>query len=408
MQTTSLITTAVPAVPAVPVPQSYATSVNAKYSKTDSHFVDIKDRFNQTLAGLPPMRQTGMRSQIIKSCNDFQRRYPHVQKFSDLDIVESTSIPLSDILIDTTMQRLLILPWVLHIVSNFRDVQAMPIQVYRVVGNSPDFKYYPTGGRGLFASWDGQNTAAAFYLIACVILGEDPKNVMVPVNIYKVSKKADIRENFVNGNSEAGKRLLDAIDLWMQMIYGVRIDGNTNPVWRDAELKQQYLEQADLFVTAEKFGDTHMPGAITRMQELNHYSSDIIRKFALYTTTFPVARPIASQEIEIMCAWFDMAKKDGIDYTDLEVIDLGNHLHALFGADFHESSQFWNVVRQAYINWHTKYWAGAVQAPSRISFNKNWRNGGTFLWHQLRKTWKGPIPTLRIDTAFQPAARDLY
>ncbi|MBZ5782156.1 hypothetical protein, partial [Klebsiella aerogenes] len=89
---------------------------------------------------------------------------------------------------------------------------------------------YPTGKRGLYASWDGQNTAAAFYVIAVLILGQDPKDVMVPVNIYKVSKKADIRENFVSGNSDVGKKLLDTIDLWMQMIYGVRIDGNTNPV----------------------------------------------------------------------------------------------------------------------------------------------------------------------------------
>jgi pyruvate/2-oxoglutarate/acetoin dehydrogenase E1 component len=65
-----------------------------------------------------------------------------------------------------------------------------------------------------------------------------------------------------------------------------------------------------------------MPGAISRLQEINGYGSDVIRQFALYTTTFPIARPIASQEIEIMCAWFDMARKDGVDYTDAEVIDL--------------------------------------------------------------------------------------
>jgi len=387
---------------------SYASQINSRYSQTDSIFVDIKDRFNQAISGLPLMKQVGMRSQLQKAINDFKKRYPNVKKFSDLDIVESIQMPLSDILIDTTIQRMLILYWVFYIVSNFRDVQAMPIQVYQVTGNSSDFKYYPTGKRGLYASWDGQNTAAAFYVIAVLILGQDPKDVMVPVNIYKVSKKADIRENFVSGNSDVGKKLLDLIDLWMQMIYGVRIDGNTNPAWVDAELKQQYLEQADLFVTADKFGDTHMPGAIGRMQELNHYSSDIIRKFALYTTTFPVARPIASQEIEIMCAWFDMAKKDGIDYTDEEVVDLGNHLHSLFGADFHEASAFWDKVRDAYKSWHTKYWAGAVQAPTRISFTKNWRNGGTFLWYQLNKTWTGRKPTLRIDTAFQPAKKDLY
>jgi len=43
----------------------------------------------------------------------------------------------------------------------------------------------------------------------------------------------------------------------------------------------------------------------------------------MYTTTFPVSRPIDSQEIEIMCAWFDMAKNAGIHYTDDQIVDGG-------------------------------------------------------------------------------------
>jgi hypothetical protein len=176
------------------------------------------------------------------------------------------------------------LTWVFRVIENFRAVQASAIQVYPVDADV-DFKYQAHGKRGLFASWDGQHTLAAFYIIAVLILKQNPKDVMVPVNIYKISKKAEIRENFVSGNSEIGKKLLDTIDLFMQMIYGVRLDGSTNPVWREAELKQQYLEQADLFVTADKFGDTHMPGAISRMQEIDHYNSEIIRKFCLYAAT---------------------------------------------------------------------------------------------------------------------------
>jgi hypothetical protein len=387
-------------------PQSYAATQNAKYSNTQSNFVDMKDRINSVISDLLPLKQTGVRSAIVDACQKWINRFPNAKTLKDLDLVESFEIPLSDILIDTTMQRLLSITWVLSIVSYFRDVQAMPIQVYPVL--EKDLNYTAVGPRGLYASWDGQHTLAVFYIIAVYILKLDPTKVMIPVNIYKVSQKSEIRENFVKGNGPEGKKLLDAIDTYHQMIYGVRVDGNKNPIWIEAERKQQYLEQADLFVTANKFNDTFAPGAISRLQEINGYSSDIIRKFALYTTTFPVARSIASQEIEIMCAWFDMAKKDGVDYTDAEIVDLGNHLHSLFGADFDESSAYWDKVRNAYSVWHTKYWAGFHQAPT-LRFNKNWTTGGVFLWHQLKKTWPNArIPALSINSPFIPAQKDMY
>lgn len=387
-------------------PQSYAAAQNAKYSSTESNYVDMKDRINNTINMLMPLKQAGVRSAMLDACKKWTARFLKVKTLKDLDLVDSLELPLSDILIDTTMQRLLSITWVLAIVANFRDVQIMPIQVYPVL--EKNLGYTAVGPRGLYASWDGQHSLAVFYIIAVYILKLDPTKVMIPVNIYKVSQKSEIRENFVKGNGPEGKKLLDAVDTYHQMIYGVRVDGNKNPVWIEAERKQQYLEQADLFVTASKFNDTFAPGAISRLQEINGYSSDIIRKFALYTTTFPVSRSIASQEIEIMCAWFDMAKKDGIDYTDAEVVDLGNHLHLLFGADFDESSGLWNKVRDAYSAWHKKYWAGFHQAPT-LRFNKNWSTGGVFLWHQLKKTWtNGRVPALSINSPFIPAQKDMY
>lgn len=395
--------------------KSYADLQNAKFSKSASMFVDLKDRLNSTIQALPYTKQLSANTMLKIACNAFVARYPSKTKFEDLDLVETLTIPLADILIDTTMQRMLILSWVAHIISNFREVQAQPIQIYRVdhsTASEQDLKdlgYYPVGN-GLYASWDAQHTAVAFYIIAVWIFKQDPAKVMVPVNIYKVSKKADIRENFVSGNSEEGKRLLDEIDLFQQQVYGVRLDGNTNPVWVEAEKKQQHLEKAGLFVTADKFGDTNEVGAISRMQEIKHYSSEIIRQFCLYAVTVQPAqgRPIYSQEIEIMCAWFDMARKGGVTYTDDQIVDLAMHLNDLFGANFHESSDFWNVARSAYSNWHKAYWKGFAGAPSRISFSKNWRNGGIFLWHQLKKTWNGPVPKLTINNPFRPYAKDLY
>jgi hypothetical protein len=399
--------------PATPT-TTYASQVNSKFHNKASLFVNIKDRIDQTITALPYSKQVSIRAVLKNACMAFQKRFPNRTKFADLELVEALERPMMDILIDTTMQRMLMLNWVAFIVANFRDVQAQPIQIYKIADKkvAEELDYYPIGD-DLYASWDAQHTLAALYIIAVWIFQEDPSKISVPVNIYKVTTKAEIRKTFVTGNTDAGKKLLDDIDIFQQQVYGVRIDGNNDPVWIEAEKKQQYIEQADLFVTADKFGDTLMPGAISRMQEIKHYSSDIIRKFCLYAATVQPAagRPIASQEIEIMCAWFDMARTSGIDYTDEEIVDLSLHILSLpFQADFHESSVFWDRARMAYTNWWNAYYSQvpAEYVPSRMSFTKNWRNGGTFLFHQLRKTWKGRMPKLNISTPFQPMVKDLF
>ncbi len=397
--------------PIVTLPaQSYAGQWNSRYNHSGADYVDLGKRFNNSISSVPALKQTGIRSNISNAIAEFQKRYPTYTRFEDLQLVEPGYIPLSDILIDVTIQRVLDLTWVRQILEGFRESQAQPIQVYEVTEDLTDIGYVPAGKK-FYASWDAQHTSIVYWIIAVMIYKQDPKTVMVPVNIYKIKNRADIRRNFVSGNSEVGKKLLDKIDLFTQMIFGVRLDKSTDKDWLEADSKQKHLEDGDLFVTAEKFGNTNQPGAISRMQEIDRYTSDVIRKFALYTTTIPVARPIDSQEIEIMCAFFDMAKNDGIYYTDDEVISLGNHLHSLFGADFHESSEFWVKVRTAYNNWWNKFYARipVTHRPKNTKMAKNWNSGGTFLWHQLNKSWAGhKLPRLSSSTPFIPDAADLY
>lgn len=396
-----------------PVPQvqptSYASQKNAQYNNQASIFVDLNKRLNDAIANVPHFRAIGIRGSLKSACEAWLKKFSHVKQFSELNLVQTIMVPLSDILIDITMQRKLDLAWVIQILTKFREVQAQPLQVYKVVNPTGELGYYPVGD-SLYASWDAQHTGVVFYIIAVWILKLDPTKVMVPVNIYPVKLKSEIRQNFVSTNSDDGKKLLEDIDLFMQMIFGVRLDGNNNTDWEEAEIKQRFLEQADLFVTHAKFGDTDQPGAISRMQEINSYSPDIIRKFCLYSSTIPVPRPIASQEIEILCKFFDIAKKEGVDYTDAEVLDIGNHLHALFSSNFHESSEFWDKVRVAYTNWWTDFYQGVPvdRQPSNARVSKNWNTGGPFLWHQLRKT----LPAMRMprmpSSSFIPFAKDLY
>jgi hypothetical protein len=392
----------------VPV-NSYASKWNNQYNDENSFYVSLKGRIDQTILPLPYTTQLGVHAAIKNACKVFEGNNPQIKSLKDIELCEAVMRPLSDILIDSTMQRKLDLAWVLHILKNFSEVKIQPIRIYKVKQST---EYVAYGKDGLYAAWDGQHTVIALYIICVYILGEDPSKFMIPTVITKAEKKAEIRDLFIGENSEESKKLLEKIDLYMQYVYGVRVDGANIQHWVEAEKKQQHLEQADIFVTHEKFHNVKESGAISRMQEINSYNSDIIRKFSLYAATVLQGkdRPIASQEIEIMCGWFDMAKTAGVDYTDEEIVDLAMHVDLLFNANFHESSEFWEKARTAYENWWEKYYSGVAEEyrPSRMSFTKNWRNGGTFLWHQLKKTWEGRIPRSNLNTPFQPSAKDLF
>lgn len=393
---------------------SYASKVNARYTEKASHYVDLKKRIDDTISVFQPTQQNIVRGMLKRACNDWIKNNSLKKQWQDLDLCESLMVPLSDILIDTTMQRMLNLAWIKTILEKFRDVQVMPVQVYRVKDDPDAPDELRNSKTILYASWDGQHTVVVLYLIAVWIFKLDPREVMVPVNVYRVKSKADIRANFLGKNTDEGTSLLDSIDIFQQMVYGVRVDNAKNTTWEDADLKQQYIEAADLFLTHEKFGDTDQPGAISRMTEIDKYTPPVIKDFAMYEATVQMlsnARPVASQEIEIMAGWFDMARRDGIEYTDEEIQDLAHHLVDLFGADFHESSDYWIRVRDAYENWWQDYYkeVDIDLRPNNSRMNKNWKYGGTFLWHQLKKTWSGRIPKLNITTTpFQPAKKDLF
>jgi|694.fasta_scaffold135581_4 hypothetical protein len=397
-------------------PGAYAHQRNAQYSNSASLFQDLKDRFNQAMAALPANSQAWFRSQLNHAIKAFQSNYPKLTKFAELPLCTAQSVFLTQILIDSTMQRQADLNWVIKIITNFRATQAMPIQVYRVSGTDVELKYLHPDG--LYASWDGQHTALAFWVIACAILGEDAANVRVPVVIYDVSTKAEIRDNFVKNNTDEGKKLLDNIDVVQQQIYGVRIDGSTNPNWLAVEQKQRHLENAGLFLTAKKFNDTEQVGAISRVEDVmsDKYSPELVRQFCVYAQTVLSHNPraINTKEAPIILGFLKMASN--MNYSDTEIQNLANLCMHLFGADFDSDGIYWQRAEQAYLNWWNQTYGGQnwSNAPTRPRFNKDWINGGTFFWYQLSKSWKDtsgnamPMPQLNIATGFVPTLKDLF
>lgn len=373
---------------------SYASMKNAQYNHGASAAIKLQDRWNQTFNSLPQHVQHAISQNLSQLILEFKRRFPNIQKWEDLCLAQSVEIPLDEIWIDDTMQRQLDIFWVLKILSQFSAIKVVPIQVYR-----------ETDGKVL--GWDGQHTAILLWVICTQILGLDPKDVKIPVNIYHSSKKSEMRDNFITLNSTAGKKSLGLIDIWEQMIYGVRIDGSRNPEWITAERKQAIIEKYDLFVTDKKFNDTDMPGAISRLQEINKYSIETIENLMHYLSLVTCGqRAVAEKEMVMMSLFFERCRLANIKVDHAYIAELAMVADTLWGADFTPYGKFWNKAQVAYLNWHSKYVQSVTAAEPR--FQKEPPHGMPFLLAQLGKSFSRPIPANTSNSPFVPEAKDLF
>jgi len=395
---------------------TYAALRNAKYRNTSSHFVDLVQRLNDTINNLPKRAQTNWSSSLKKAIQSFKRSYPNVNNFSDrklFRLCKAYDIPLMDIMIDTTMQREPDLQWILKIITNFRAYQAQPMQVFA----TPD---------GKWSAWDSQHTALAMYLIAEYALGLDLTTVMVPANIYDVTSRADLRHLFINMNTttgkNAGKKSLDHIDLFEQMIYGVEVDGVTDSDWVDAHTKWKHLAAGGMFVTADKFNNTDESGAISRLQEIVEASPEVVRQFSVYgkyvvesQDTAKNPRSINTKEIPIIIEFLNLCEQNQIRYSDKVIEDLAQHCIDLFSANFDAKADYWDQVHEANINAYNKMNKGIPKHlwPEPPRNAKNTPQGTAFFWHQLMKSWvpnqaagfKFPKQPFSVYT---PDVKDLY
>lgn len=410
------------ATPATPAPtvasQSYASLVNAQFDNVQSHFVNLKQRWDLTLEAMPLIQRNQVRSALKVALNNFRKRHPGVKSFQDPNfrLCKAQSLELGRILIDTTMQRQLNVYWVIKIIDEFSAWRAWPIQVYRVLNNQGELADHDL--QELYASWDGQHTAMALYLIATMEMGLDAAETFVPVVIYDVNSKSEIRENFIKGNSPEGKKLLDPIDFWYQMVYGVKCDDNQNPEWQQVAAKQALLTQYDLFVTDDKLQNTHEIGAITRVKDLmdSKVTVEQMRQLCVYLRHVldRTPRPVNTKELPIILGFLRMATY--LRYSDDQIRGLADLCLDLFDGDFDEAGPYWDRVGRAYLNWWDRHYENVDVSlrPAQPRLNKDWMQGGAFFWHQLRKSWRdsdgNPVtmPQLSIATQFMPSREDLF
>ena len=388
---------------------TYADLRNARYTNSASNLVDLVQRYNDTVAALPRQAQRNHQAKLAKALQTFRKNNPGLRSINEptFRLCKSLMGRLCEIQIDTTMQREPNLQWIITIIENFRAYQAQPIQVYAT----------PNG----YGAWDGQHTSLALYLIATQALGMKFEDVEVPINIYDIVSRGEIRGNFINNNTtvgkNAGKKPLDIIDIMMQMIYGVEVDGVTEQEWVDAHAKWQAIAAAGMFLTADKFNDTDQIGAISRLNEIMDSSVNVVKQFAVYGKYIVdlQQRPINTKEIPIIMEFLNICEQQDITYSDAEIQDLAQHCVDLFDANFDAKGPFWEVAHQANLNAYNKANRGVPKHlwPDAPRNSKNVPQGIAFFWHQLQKSW---VPTkgqgFRFPkqpfSVYQPDAKDLF
>jgi hypothetical protein len=375
---------------------SYAATKNARFNSTSSFVRTIKQRWDETYNSLPTYQQRAIDSALQSAIAEFRRRNPNIKGTKDLKkkLAKAYPVMMAQVCIDDTMQRQLNIAWVLTLLNVFVATKVIPIQVYQ-----------PNSDIDQYLAWDGQHTLVLLWLICTQIFGEDPETFEIPVNLYASNQKSEMRSSFIDLNSEEGKRMLDLFDKMEQMIYAVRVDGSTNPLWVTTEEKQQQVESHGLFLTSKKFGDDHMPGAISRVQEIHKNNPLVVSWICSYLVAVGAQnRPVEEKEMVMMSFFWERCFKSKVTVTQQFITDVAGVLTGYWGADFSPSGTFWADASQAYYNWHNKH--GSYSNPR---FNKEPLHGYPFLVEQLKKDLGNTysFPQSNTSSEFIPLAGDL-
>jgi len=375
-----------------------ADKVNSKYNHSASHFVTLQERLNEALRSAPVYVNT-----LTAMVNEYKRRHSNWLKFSDLNLCRAIQVSMDKILIDTTMQRSLNLRHILNILQYFRTTMVMAIQVYEDE-NKP----------GYYIAWDGQHTAIALYIILTKIFGEQMAKTMVPVVVYNVKHKLEIRRNFILLNGDA-KEELDFIDKYIQMVFGVKVDKADDPEWVDTALKNDYLAAAGLFATHSKFGNEDQPGAFTLLADTLMSKSvktrkhpDVTRMFAQYWSFSNQQRPVEPKEARQLYEYFNLCHEQNITVDDAYLLEFAAFTKDNFDGDFSPNGPFWDKVKIAYEEWYKKANPESYAESGLRGFSSEMRTGIPFLIAQLKKSTKLKIPTFTPNNGFTVSGKDLW
>lgn len=378
--------------------RTHAQTINQRYLKSDSHFVSLQERLNEALNAAPVFV-----NMLTAMVDEYKRRHANWVKFTDLKLCKAIQVSMDKILIDTTMQRSLNLNHILNILQHFRSTMVMAIQVYEDV-NKP----------GYYIAWDGQHTAIALYIILTKVFGEQMAKTMIPVVVYNVKHKLEIRRNFILLNGDA-KEELDFIDKYIQMVFGVKIDKADDQEWVDTALKNDYLADAGLFATHSKFGDENQPGAFTLLADTLMSKSlktrkhpEVTRMFAQYWSYLNQQRPVDAKEARQLYEYFNLCYEQGITVDDKYLLEFVQFTKDNFGGDFSPNGPFWDKVKMAYGSWYKKANPESYAESGLRGFTTEMRTGIPFLIAQVKKSTKLKTPEYSASNGFTVSEKELW
>jgi len=376
---------------------SYAKQINDQFDTIASNFVTLQSRLVQTLNLL------GTQSILNDAVSNFSSRNKMWKGFSDITLCSAIPAKLNQVMIDTTLQRPLDMDIVRRIVDEFQATMVMPIQVYEDPSKP-----------GKYIAWDGQHTAIALYIIATIVYGELPEDIEIPVNVYPTNSRLEIRRNFIMLNGDA-KTPLEFIDIFKQMVFGVRVDGATEKTWKDANEKQKLFEKAGLFATNKKYGDSDRPGAFSLLSD-TIMTKDltkakpvaVTRMFADYWTELGQNRAVNAKEARQLYEYFNLCHEQKIKVDSAYINEFAQFTKKYFEGDFSENGRFWSKVKLSYTRWYEHANPESYQEHGLKGFTTEMRTGLPFLIAQLNKSTKLKTPSYSPNNGFTVLAKDLW
>lgn len=383
---------------------NYAQKINDLYNVKASNFVTLQERLEKAIKKAPQFR-----AQLEAVVDEFRRRNcsPPAErgweKFSDIKLCNAINVSMDSILIDETMQREVNMRHILKILSYFSESMVMAIQVYE----DPERP-------GKYIAWDGQHTSIALFIILTKVFGERTAKAMIPVVVYSSKQKLEIRRNFILLNGDA-KETLDFIDTYKQMVYGVKVDGSTDPEWLDTALKNDYFAKAGLFATNSKFGDEDEPGAFTLLADTLMSKSlktrkhpEVTRMFADYWAYLNEERPVRAKEARQLYEYFNLCYEQGIKVDKDYLLEMVAFTKEYFDANFGEDGVFWDKVRMSYTRWYKNANPESYAEFGLKGFTTEMRTGIPFLIAQMKHSTNLKTPTYTSNNGYTVIKEDLW
>lgn len=364
---------------------SYASQANSHLAKNSAgHYVAIGKRYLTSVTNPDGTTIVYRQSRINSALQDFKNKHAKTKLWKELSFCSAQTTTMDKIIIDTTLQRLLDVMHTSDIIKNFTSIRVMPISVYEDADKP-----------GYYICWDGQHTVVALYLIATEIFKMKLSDITVPIVIYSSKMKSEMRQNFIELNGDS-KKPLDEIDKFHQYVHGVRTDGAKVEDWVLCEKKQTLLENAQMFVTHEKFGDTDKAGAYTRLTELMEKDYDLVvtQNFCEYFATLNGSnRPVQPKESWIMYDFFRLCHLNKIPVDSKFIAEICNCIKLQFGGDM-ESLELLSRAKASYRESYRKLRI-TVDNPEGdclgIQYPEN-KLALTYLFALIKKHYKGPLP----------------